>query len=59
VGYVLLILLGVATIGLLVPFLFYKLRKPNWMSGAGGAEDGGSEPPPAEQPPGSAAPADA
>jgi glutamate:GABA antiporter len=45
-SYVILILLGVGTIGLLVPFLFYKLRKPSWKAVAEAAGGEAATPPP-------------
>ena len=45
IAYVLLILAGVGGIGLLVPFLFYKLRKPAWKTATADGEAGLPSPP--------------
>jgi putative glutamate/gamma-aminobutyrate antiporter len=58
IQYVLMILAGVAGIGLLIPFLFYKLRKPGWKA-AGGAAGGGPSSPPATSDEATTAPSDA
>ncbi len=41
--YALLLLAGVAVIGLLIPFLFYRFRKPSWKTAPPGDEAAVSE----------------
>ncbi len=43
VAYALLLLAGVVVIGLLIPFLFYRFRKPSWKALPQGDEAGASE----------------